>query len=159
MPEPDLPQFVSIAEASRISGKDRKTLKRFERNGRLSIDRTLPMPRVPVAELLRLDLLVNVPGRAPGRASPDRGEGAEARHGAEVGRLQAELAAARERIRELSEDRERLWTQNTQLTETVNRLALAAPAPSPAPAPSDPAPAPASPPGRRGFWQRLFGGE
>ena len=160
---PETRPYMTFAQAARVSGRSEKTLRRWEHSGKLTIDRSLGYPRVPSEELLRLGVLSLTPdGQVQTRRSLSRGTGPDEEKEAlraERDRLQTEADHARADARMWQEEARAWQTQAQQLTETVNRLALNPPTPAPAPAPPDPAPAPASPPARRGFWRRLFGGE
>lgn len=140
--------LVTMTEAGRLAGVSAKTIRRWADKGRISLDRSQPRPRVPVAELLRIGVLDHVD--TPGVSGHPASEKADIGREAELAELRAEKQRLEQELGRWREQAESLRRSVEQLTETVGQLALPAAREEPA--------VPADPPGRAARWWAWFWG-
>jgi len=149
--------IVSISEAARLVGKNRKTVQKYLANGQLSLSMDGQAKGIEISELIR------VFGPFTGHPTPpmDRSNGQQVApipdHGqqAEIDGLMAVLAAKDQTIEtltgqvaELREEKRELRAQVAGLLEDNRRARTPAPAPA---APASPVPSPA----RSRTWDAL----
>jgi len=135
---------VSLSEAARRARVSRKTLRRWELAGTLSVDRSGPQPRVDIAELLRLGVLDRVGadmGHAGQMSQDVPGQVGATAEASELAALRAERDRLQDEVR---------WLRGRieHLEGTIGQLAL--------PAARAETPAPSSP-DSRGRWARWWG--
>lgn len=106
----DAPAFLSFAKAGQLIGKDPRTLRRWEQKGKLTVDRATGTPRVPIAELERLNVL---PQQAPGHDSQQTDRAPGALSGAGPAPTDNELIRLRSELEEVRADRD-AWRQQAQ---------------------------------------------
>lgn len=93
--------WVSIRQAAQLLAKSERTIRRWERDGKLTSDRTGP------------GILVDIGGLMPDKPE---GVGTVIDTSSEVDLLRAEIERLQERLADCQAERDRLWTalDNTQ---------------------------------------------
>ncbi len=135
---------MSIRAVAELAGRDKRTIRRWIREGKLAAEEFEEGLRVPLDELIRLNLL---PGGIPGGpVAEDAGTAIEPLLRARIRELEGQLAEARRRESELLQ----------RLAEAQQNMGLMLRA-LPAASEEDKASSERTPERRRGWFERLVG--